>query len=95
MIHVFAVLSLQLCDRFLCKLSHADLGAHLVVPPETCQSIGVDDPEHKTVLVFPSDVFLITIVTQQLIHIVPQQSALWPLIKTTRRNKLPKLILLS
>lgn len=49
----------------------------LVVSPETRQSVGVDHSEHQVVLVLPSDVFLVTIVTQQLIHIVPQQSALW------------------
>lgn len=49
----------------------------LVVSPETCQSVRVDHPEHQVVLVLPSDVFLIAVVTQQLIHIVPQQSALW------------------
>lgn len=49
----------------------------LVVSPETCQSVGVNHPEHQAVLVFPSDVFLVTVVTQQLIHIIPQESALW------------------
>lgn len=49
----------------------------LVVSPETCQSVGVDHPEHQAVPVFPSDVFLVTVVTQELIHIVPQQPALW------------------
>lgn len=49
----------------------------LVVSPETRQSVGVHHPEHQGVLVLPSDVFLVTIVTQQLIHVVPQQSAIW------------------
>lgn len=49
----------------------------LVVSPETCQSVRVDHPEHQVALVLPSDVFLIAVITQQLIHIVPQQSALW------------------
>lgn len=59
------------------KMKQTDLGAYLVVSPETCQSIGVNHPEHQAALVFPSDVFLVTVVTQQLIHVVPQQSALW------------------
>lgn len=58
-------------------MKQTDLGAYLVVSPETCQSIGVNHPEHQAALVFPSDVFLVTVVTQQLIHVVPQQSALW------------------
>lgn len=49
----------------------------LVISPETCQSVGVNYPKHQAVLIFPSDVFLVTVITQQLIHIVPQQSALW------------------
>lgn len=49
----------------------------LVVPPETCQSIWVHHPEHQALRVFPSDVFLVTVITQQLIHIVPEESALW------------------
>lgn len=53
-------------------------GAHLVVSPETCQSVGVNHPEHQAVPVFPSDVFLVTVIAQKLIHIVPQQSTLWP-----------------
>lgn len=49
----------------------------LVVSPETCQSVWVDHPEHQAILVFPSDVLLVPVITQQLIHIVPQQSAVW------------------
>lgn len=49
----------------------------LMVSPETGQTIGVNDSEHQAVLVFPSNVFLVTVITQQLIYIVPQQSALW------------------
>lgn len=49
----------------------------LVVSPETSQPIGINHPEHQAVLVLPSDVFLVTVITQQLIHVVPQQSALW------------------
>lgn len=60
---------------------HTELGAHLVVSPETCQSIGVDHPKHQAVLVLPSDVILVTVVAQQLIHIVPQQSALYSCLK--------------
>lgn len=49
----------------------------LVVSPKTCQSIGVDHPEHQAVLVLPADVFLVTIIAQKLVHVIPQQPALW------------------
>lgn len=41
-----------------------ELEAHLVVSPETCQSVRVNHPEHQAALVFPSDVFLVAVVTQ-------------------------------
>lgn len=50
---------------------------HLVVPPEPCQSVGVNYTEHVAVRVFPPYVALVALITQQLVHIVPQQSALW------------------
>ena len=62
---------------FFREMNQTDLGAYLVVPPEACQSVWVDHSEHQAVLVLPPDVFLITVVTQQLIHVVPQQPALW------------------
>lgn len=61
---------------------------HLVVSPETCQSIGVDHPENQAVLVFPSYILLVAVVTQQLIHIVPQQSTLWQMIKNTTWSRI-------
>lgn len=92
MVHVLLFCLFIYVFVFSVKWAAQTLGAHLVVSPETCQSIGVNDPEYKAVLVFPSNVFLITIIPQQLIHIIPQQSAVWPLFKM-RRYKLAKLIL--
>lgn len=62
---------------YLCEARFTNHATHLVVSPEMRQSIWIHHSEHKVVLVFPSDVFLVTIITQQLVHIVPQQSALW------------------
>lgn len=45
-------------------MSHTEQGAHLVVSPETCKPIRVNHPEHKAVLVFPSDVILVTVIAQ-------------------------------
>lgn len=79
-----------MCVCFLCLMNHRDPDAHLVVPPETCQPIWINHPEHQTILVFPSNVFLVTLVAQQLIHIVPQQSALWQWLKQQQCTFLSK-----
>lgn len=62
---------------YVCEASFTNRATHLVVSPETCQPIWIHHSEHMVLLVFPSDVFLVTFITQQLVHIVPQQSALW------------------
>lgn len=62
---------------YLCEARFTNHTTHLVVSPEMRQSIWIHHSEHKVVLVFPSDVFSVTIITQQLVYIVPQQSALW------------------
>lgn len=68
---------------FVLPIDHRDKDAYLVVSPQTCQSVRINHPEHQTVLILPSDVFLVAFITQQLIHIVPQQPALWQWIKHT------------
>lgn len=62
---------------YVCEASFTNRAAHLVVSPETCQPIWIHHSEHMVLPVFPSDVFLVTFITQQLVHVVPQQSALW------------------
>lgn len=65
------------CVLYVCEASFTNRATHLVVSPETCQTIWIHHSEHMVLLVLPTDVFLVTFITQQLVHIVPQQSALW------------------
>lgn len=86
--HIVSVLSYDIIQEVLlpssprvlvcrCEVSFSHHATHLVVSPEMSQSIWIHHSEHKVVLVFPSDVFLVTIITQQLVDVVPQQSAIW------------------
>lgn len=58
-------------DKFTLKCTH------LVVAPELGKPVWVDDPEDLGVLVLPPDVGLVAAVGQELVHVFPQQPAVW------------------
>lgn len=49
--------------------------AHLVVPPQPGQAVGVHDAEDFTFWILPADVVLVPAVWQELVDVVPQQPA--------------------
>lgn len=50
---------------------------YLMVSPESGKPIWIHNSEDLGVLIFPSDVGLIPGVTEQLVHIIPQQPAVY------------------
>lgn len=52
---------------------------YLVVPPELGKPVWVNDSKDFGFLVFPLDVGLVAAVGEELVHVIPQQPAVWAL----------------